>query len=336
MYHKFLDRFDERRAELGNAVKKIEPFELDSGLAFSIQKEDIGLKEFCKLSIEAASNSSFFDSKMDDLSEFERTPSGVKFPSSLTTDVVDNNTVHATITESGSLEKALVVFHHWNAVKKNASLAKFLSKRGITVVEISMPYHFERSRPNSGHADYILSSNVGRTLQSMKQAVIDGKKLVSWLKAEGYGEVSVLGLSLGSWVGGLVAAHDENVSKASLFLTGDSLADMVWSGVATQKIRESFGDEIDLASLRDIWSPLDLGNYAAKFSRANFDLQIISAKRDKVVLPELSKRLIDRLHDAGSNPEVLQFNCGHYSLGKPPFIISAGMNLKRFLLNTKN
>ena len=111
----------------------------------------------------------------------------------------------------------LVVFHHWNARARNSQLARFLSRRGITVVEIAMPYHFERSRPGSTYADYMLSPNIGRTIQSIRQAVLDGRKLVHWLKSEGYGEVSVLGMSLGSWVGGLIAAHDPAVSKASGF-----------------------------------------------------------------------------------------------------------------------
>ncbi|MBB4189334.1 esterase/lipase [Sinorhizobium terangae] len=78
----------------------------------------------------------------------------------------------------------------------------------------------------------MLSSNLGRTIQSVRQAVWDGRKLIRWLKSEDYREVSVLGMSLGSWVAGLIAAHDPGVSKASLFLTAGSLADMVWTGGA--------------------------------------------------------------------------------------------------------
>ncbi len=131
--------------------------------------------------------------------------------------------------------------------------AKFFSKRGITVVEIAMPYHFERSRPGSAHADYMLSPNFGRTIQSIRQAVWDARKLIRWLKSEGYEDVSVLGMSLGSWGAGLVAAHDLAVSKASLFMTAGSLADMVWSGRATRAIRHSLAPDIQLTYLRRVW-----------------------------------------------------------------------------------
>jgi hypothetical protein len=118
----------------------------------------------------------------------------------------------------------------------------------------AMPYQFERSRPGSLHADYMLSANLDRTMQAVRQAVVDGIKLILWLKSEGYREISVLGMSRGSWVGGLIAAHDANVWKASLFLTGGGLADMVWTGRATRSIRSSLEPEIDLADPRRAWT----------------------------------------------------------------------------------
>jgi dienelactone hydrolase len=194
-----------------------------------------------------------------------------------------------------------------------------------------MPYHFERSRPGSLHADYMLSANLGRTIQSVRQAVLDGRKLIRWLKREGYRDISVLGMSLGSWVAGLIAAHDLAVSKASLFLTAGSLADMVWTGRATRAIRDSLEPEIDLVDLRRAWGPLNLENYAHRLARPDLELHVVLAKRDKVVLPELSANFIQKLRDTGAQPNILELNCGHYSLAMPPYILLAGLSLKRFL-----
>lgn len=138
-------------------------------------------------------------------------------------------------------------------------------------------------------------------------------------------------MSLGSWVAGLIAAHDPAVSKASLFLTAGSLADMVWTGRATRSIRESLEPEIGLPDLRRAWGPLNLENYAHRLARPDLDLHIVLAKRDQVVLPELSERFMRRLKEAGARPNVLKLNCGHYSLAMPPYILLAGLNLKRFL-----
>lgn len=331
MYHSWLDRWDERRARRGEEGKKPSDFALDAELAFPDAKEITSIEEFCALADQAVADPAFFDDPNLSDHGFETLDGWLKFPSDISTDVQQNNGVWAKITESGSFDQAMVIFHHWNASSRNHQIANFFSKRGITVVEITMPYHFERSRPGSLHADYMLSANLGRTIQSVRQAVLDGRKLVRWLKREGYRDISVLGMSLGSWVAGLIAARDPAVSKASLFLTAGSLADMVWTGRATRAIRESLESEIELTDLRRAWGPLNLENYARSLARPDLDLHVVLAKRDKVVLPELSERFMNRLKDAGARPNILKLNCGHYSLAMPPYILLAGLSLKRFL-----
>jgi len=331
LYHKWLDNWDERRAQRGDDVKHTADFKLDAEVGFSVATNATGIAEFCDLADAAVANMTFYDDPSGDTSGFEMNEDWIKFPSGISTDVEVNNVVWAKVTDSGSLDHALVVFHHWNASTRNRQIANFFSKRGITVVEIALPYHFERSRPNSTHADYILSPNLGRTVQSMRQAVWDGRKLIGWLKSEGYGEISVLGMSLGSWVAGLVAAHEKSVRKASLFLTAGSFADFVWTGRATQKIRKSLELEIDLPNLRRAWGPINLENYVDRLARPDLDLHVVLAKRDTVVLPEVSKQFMDRLIEAGAKPSILELNCGHYSLALPPHILVAGWGLKRLL-----
>lgn len=332
MYGSWLDRWDERRAGLGDEVKKVAEFALDSELGFPNAPEVTSFAEFCDLADAAVTDPTFFDCPTAGDLAFERQGSWLKFPSDMSTDIEENNVVWAKVTDSGSFDQVLVVFHHWNATARNSQLASFLSRCGITVVEIALPYHFERSRPGSIYADYMLSPNLGRTIQSVRQAVWDGRKLIMWLKREGYSEVSVLGMSLGSWVAGLVAAHDSAVSRAALFLTAGSLADMVLTGRATRAIHDSLEPFIELNDLRRSWGPLNLENYANGLARHDLDLQVVLAKRDTVVLSKLSEQLVKRLKEAGAKPDLLELNCGHYSLAKPPYILLAGMNLRRFLM----
>ncbi|RWO44919.1 dienelactone hydrolase-related enzyme [Mesorhizobium sp.] len=331
MYHSWLDHWDERRARRGEEGKKPTDFVLDAERAFPGAKKITSIEEFCALADQAVADPAFFDEPSVSGQGFERLDGWLKFPSDISTDIEQNNVVSAKITESGSFDQAMVIFHHWNASARKRQIANFFSLRGITVVEIAMPYHFERSRPGSVHADYMLSPNLGRTIQSIRQAVWDGRKLIRCLKIEGYGEISVLGMSLGSWVAGLVAAHDSAVTKASLFLTAGSLADMVWTGRATRSIRDSLEPEIELTDLKRAWGPLNLENYAHSLARPDLDLHVVLAKRDKVVLPELSERFMQRLKDAGARPNILELNCGHYSLAMPPYILLAGLSLKRLL-----
>ncbi|WP_064696330.1 alpha/beta fold hydrolase [Rhizobium aegyptiacum] len=331
MFHRWMDRWDERRAQRGEEAKKPTDFILNAGRAFPGAEEISSLEQFCVLAEQAVSDPNFYSEPPGSKEGYEMHDGWLKFPSEITTDVDKNNTVWAKITQSGSRDRVLVMFHHWNASARNRQIAGFFSRRGITVAEIAMPYHFERSRPDALYADYMLSSNLGRTIQSLRQAVLDGRKLIRWLKAQGYGEISVLGMSLGSWVAGLIAAHDPTISKASLFLTAGSLADMVWTGRATRSIRDSIAPAISLTDLRRAWSPLNLENFANDLARPGLALQVVFATRDKVVLPELTKRFLEKLHREGATPDVVELNCGHYSLAMPPYIFLAGWSLKRFL-----
>lgn len=331
MFHNWLDRWDERRAKRGEEGKKATVFALDAERAFSGAAKIGSIEEFCLLADQAVADPTFFDEPNGSDQGFQRRDGWLKFPSDITTDIEENNVVWARITDSGSFDHAIVVFHHWNASARNGQIAKFFSRRGITVVEIAMPYHLERRRPGSSHADYMLSANLGRTIQSIRQAVWDGRKLIRWLKSEGYREISVLGMSLGSWVAGLIAAHDPAVSKASLFLTAGSLADMVWTGRATRSIRASLEPRIELTDLRRAWAPLNMENYANRLARPDLKLHVVLAKRDTVVLPALSDRFMHILAGAGAKPSTFRLNCGHYSLAMPLYVLLAGLSWKRFV-----
>jgi hypothetical protein len=335
MFHNWLDRWDEGRAQRGEEAKKTTDLILDADRAFPDMGAAETLEGFCVLAETAAVDPGFFEPPDASDHSFELRDGWLTFPSDVATDVAENNIVWARITESGKRDRALLIFHHWNATRRNRQVAGFLSRQGITVIEIAMPYHFERSRPGSLYADYMLSANLGRTVQAVRQAVWDGRKLIRWLKCEGYQDVSVLGMSLGSWVAGLVAAHEPAVARASLFLTAGSLAEMVWTGRATRSIRKSLEPHLSLAQLQRAWAPLSLENHTDRLARPSLELHAILASRDTVVLPYLSERLLGRLQSAGASVCVLRLNCGHYSLGRPPYILGAGWSLKRFLLRKR-
>lgn len=331
MYYSWLDRWDERRTRRRDHDKVVTEFEFDTDLAFPSSRHTDDAEEFYRLAEQAVTDASSFFGLDDALPKTCRDDRWLSFPSSVISETIENNTVRAKLTTAKASKHALVVFHHWNATSRNPQLASFFAWRGFAVFEIALPYHLERARPGSSHADYMLSANLGRTVRSLRQAVVDGRQLIRILRTDGYERVSVLGLSLGSWVAGLIAAHEPRVTRASLFLAGGSLADMVWTGSATRHVRASLEGRIDLAQLRQAWAPLSLESYPERLARPGLQLQMVLAGRDRVVMPNLSKRLIDRIERSGANPMVKWVNCGHYSLALPPYIAIAGMSASRFL-----
>ncbi len=330
MYFDWLDRWDERRSRRGDDVKKVTGLVLDPELGFPASTSTATLDGFLDIAEKTANDPDRFFGLGDTIPDVSADDLWVRFPSSISTGIAENDTVHAKVTRAGSSDHAVIVFHHWNASSRNAPLARFLARKGLAVVEMAMPYHLERSRPGSSHADYMLSPNLGRTLQSVRQAVVDGRQLVRILQRAGYKSVSVLGISLGSWVAGLVAAHDPAIRRASLFLSAGSLADMVWTGGATQHIRASLEGKMELSELRRAWAPLSLGNCAATLARPGLNVQLVLAKRDRVVMPALSEEFVQQMHRRGAYPYIKRLNCGHYSLALPPYAVSTGISAGRF------
>lgn len=327
MYNRWLDEREEARAQDGEQFKIPTEFFVDAHLAFNNGKVEDHIDEFCQLATATVADPSYFDLPIDGDSHFERDQEWLKFKSDITTDVEENNTVWARIAEGGSKDKVLVVFHHWNATKWQSKISNLFPKLGITVVEMALPYHFQRARPGSHYADYMVCPNIGRTIQSMRQGVLDGRKLIRWLRHEGYGEISVLGMSLGSVIAGLIATHDNAVSKASLFLTAGNIADVVWEGRATRAIHESLHSHIALADLRSAWSPINLENYADRLAKRDIDIQIVLASRDNVMPPSVSKALLRSFDDANVSYRLLELNSGHYTLGLPYYTVRSGLKL---------
>ena len=331
MLHRMLDLWDERRAARGDAAKRPMRPVIDANLPFPGAALSSDLDVLCERAEVAAADPAFFTPAPIPAESVRWKDGWIRFPSPLPSDVEANNTVHGSVVSAEGRGHALVVFHHWNARERSSRLARYFARKGVTVVQMAMPFHMERRRPGAENVDDILSADLGRTLRSMRQAVLDGRTMVGILRDAGFEHVSVLGMSLGSWVAGLVAAHDGRVGCAGLFLSAGSLADMAWTGRATRHIRMSLDGVVELAQLRRAWAPLDLGRHASKLARSDSTLQFVLAKRDTVVPPDLSERLVAAVRQAGADPRVQWLDCGHYSLSLPPYILWAGRSMTEAL-----
>ena len=322
-----LDLWDERCAARGDAAKQPTRPVIDASLPFPDVAPSSGLDVLCHRAEATPDDPAFFTPAAIRAEEVHWKDGWISFPSPLPSDVEVNNTVRSSVVAGEERGHALVVFHHWNARERSVRLARYFAGKGITVVQMAMPFHMERRRPGAENVDDILSADLGRTLKSMRQAVLDGRAMVGILNNAGFERVSVLGMSLGSWVAGLVAAHDDRVGCAGLFLSAGSLADMAWTGRATRHIRASLDGVVELSQLRRAWAPLDVTRHASKLARSGLTLQFVLAKRDTVVPPDLSQRLVASVSQAGADPRVQWLDCGHYSLSLPPYILWAGRSM---------
>ncbi|NKL24209.1 alpha/beta hydrolase family protein [Rhizobium leguminosarum] len=260
-------------------------------------------------------------------------PNRVVFTSDIESDDERNNEFECLIADSGSKDHALIVFHHWYARSRYPAFAKFFASRGITVVEATLPFHFDRASDEFSE-EKLLNADLGMTVGSLRQAVLDGRKVVRWLHAQGYAEISVVGMCIGGLIAGLIASYEDKVAKAVLMVSPDSLADMVWTGETFRRLRDRLRSSISLEELRNAWRLFDLRQNLWEFTRPGLDLMFVAGKDDKIVRPEVSGGLVKDLRTCNLSPQVVRLNCGHSSIGMFPYNVVAAKRVLRFLKET--
>lgn len=257
----------------------------------------------------------------------------LSFPSAVTTPHPENNTVRARFFPDASprgRKRAVLVLPQWNAGPDgHAALCRLLNRFGLSALRLCLPYHDARRPPELRRADYIVSANIGRTVQVCRQAVLDARRAIGWLRDQGYESIGILGTSLGSCLSMLTAAHEPLVRAAALNLISPYFADVIWEGLSTAHVRESLDGRIDLDALRRLWMPISPFPYLDRM-RGKRTL-LVYARYDLSFPVALSRMLVDEFRARGVNPEVFVMPCGHYSSGKSPFKWIDGFVLCRFM-----
>ena len=257
------------------------------------------------------------------------------FPSALPTPHPENNVVHARFFPARqqakrSPRRAVVVLAQWNSdAGGHIGLAQLLARLGISALRISLPYHDRRMPPELTRADYIVSSNVVRTVQVCRQAVLDVRRALWWLRDQGYERLGLLGTSLGSCLAMLTASHEPLVRAQALNHVSPFFADVVWRGVSTSHVRQALDGRVTLETLRELWRPISPWSYLDRHHDRK--TLLVYAKYDLTFPVDLSQLLIQEFRRRGVPTEVAVLPCGHYSTGVAPFKFLDGYYLARFL-----
>ena len=217
--------------------------------------------------------------------------------------------------------KAVVVLPQWNAQpESHVEACRIFNLIGMSALRLTLPYHQQRKPPELERADHLVSTNVGRTIQSMRQAVLDTRAAVRWLKNEGYEQIGILGTSVGSCIAFLAFAHEPHLDAGAFNHVSGYVADVVWQGLSTAHVREGLSDHITLEELREFWKPIsplpfmsrvaDMGHRPMRFIVARYDLTFpIDLSRDAIAEARRYNLPLD----------VVWLPCGHYTTAEMPW-----------------
>jgi hypothetical protein len=286
-----------------------------------------------------ADTAAFYDITPAPAYDFDEASGRLRFASALRTPHPSNNTVYARFFPAApgsgpdAARAAVLVLPQWNAdANGHVGLCQLLARFGMSALRLSLPYHDARMPPELHRADYIVSANIGRTLQVCRQAVLDARRAIAWLAERGFTQIGILGTSLGSCLASLTAAHEPLIKAAALNHISPYFADVVWEGLSTVHVREGLEGHITLDALRQLWLPIGPQPYLDRLRRTK--TLLVYARYDLTFPVALSRRLVNDFRRMGLPHEVAVLPCGHYSTGLGPFKWLDGYVLTKFLRST--
>ena len=269
-----------------------------------------------------------------EVSDFELNGEQLTWTSGIGTTSIENNTAYATyFPHETNRKSAVVVLPHWNAKARTYfDLCKFFNKVGISSLRLTLPYHEERMPPELTRADYLVAPSVGRTLQSLRQSVVDTRSAVQWLKQQGYEKIGVVGTSIGSCVGFFAFCHDMTIDAAVFNHVSGYPADVVWHGLSTYAVKEGIGDNLELDELREYWLPISPMAYMDRLSKLPPRPQrYIYTLYDLSFPVDLSRDVMRELRRLKIKHSKAAIPCGHYTLGTKPWVYLDGYKIISFL-----
>jgi len=255
------------------------------------------------------------------------------FTSAIASPWAENNRVYAQLFPAKHKGPAAVVLAQWNARwEEQRNVCRWLQRLGITAVKMSLPYHDRRAIPGHPRADHLVGPNIGLTMQATRQAVLDVRRTLRWLEADGYGRLGVLGTSIGSAIGFITMCHEPAICAGAFVHVSTYFGQVVASGLTTAKVWEPLAAAgIKPEELGRFWSPISPFPYVAKLRGGRKKILLISGRYDPTFSPELTQQLLLKLRSEQVEFEHLALPCGHYSMGAWPFSNIAGYRFGRFL-----
>lgn len=262
---------------------------------------------------------------LPEIPDFNLSGDQLTWTSAITTPDVVNNIARARYfpAEPKRLRprSAVVVLPQWNAQPdSHVEACRIFNFLGIAALRLTLPYHEVRRPAELERADHLVSTNIGRTIQSMRQAVLDTRAAVRWLKQEGYERVGILGTSVGSCIAFLAFAHEPDLDAGTFNHVSGFVADVAWRGLSTRHLREGFADEVSLKELREYWSPISPIPFISRLPQmGSRPMRFIAAQYDLTFPLDLTNDVIAEARRNKLPLDVVWLPCGHYTLAAMPW-----------------
>ncbi|MCY8737553.1 alpha/beta hydrolase [Bacillus haynesii] len=210
------------------------------------------------------------------------------------------------------IDKPNIIFVHGWRMDSYDRIKKIFHRRimkdlGWNMYYYSLPYHFEREPEHSLYSgELMISADIDRTVESARQAIVDLRGLIHWIKENKAGPVVIVGVSLGGWITNLIATLESQIDVVVSIFYANRLSYSIWNTIPGKFIREELEQHgVTYEELVRYWEITDPSQAAPKVNKDN--ILLISAKHDQYIHLDDA----NYLWESWGKPERHLYNCGH-------------------------
>lgn len=205
----------------------------------------------------------------------------------------------------------VIFVHGWRMSSfdriKSMFQKQLTDEQGWNLYYFTLPFHVQRKPEHSSYSgEYMVSADIGRTVQSVRQAVVDLRTLIGWIKANKKGPVIVIGVSLGGFLTNLTALVENRIDAMVSIFYANRLSYSIWNTIPGKYIRADLEHHgVNYGDLVRYWKITEPSQSAPVMHKDR--ILLISAKNDLYVHIEDA----DYLWEAWDRPARHVYTCGH-------------------------
>lgn len=235
------------------------------------------------------------------------------FPSFIITGDDRNDVVRGRLYEHNkeAYRPVVILLHGWR-MDNHLAFDKFARQfigYGYNSLLLDLPYHMRRTPRSTFSGEYTFSSNAQRTLEAIRQSVIDVRATINWLRTRGISQIGMFGVSLGALLSGFILCVDENADFGVLVVPPADMVEMFHKS-ALGKIFEREGPETRtlVEKYTEFLNALSLPNQKPLCPKDH--IFIAEGRFDRFVPVEI----VERLWEAWDRPPIKRYPHGHLSI----------------------
>ena len=210
-------------------------------------------------------------------------------------------------------------------IEEHGLLAGLARTLDVEIVHLQPPYHGRRKPRSSPYdGERFWTADVVRSLEAMRQTILDTRTLLSVMLDESPGPVGLSGLSLGGSFAAVVACLEPRLAFSVPFIAHMDMGALLRDAPVLGPMRKNLA--------RFGWTPRDFGDF---FTRIGWDelepvipaerILLFAAERDRFFDPDVLRAMWRRWDE----PEIHWYPTSH--MGFLPHMPSAIGHMRRFI-----